>query len=193
MGSRDPWEQLSALEKKAGKRASNDRLASADNGSACAASEVSTSGTGESGENFQVDTRTSAMKELGVSLWTDHALQTADRYMSALPDSSFHLAILFWLGPGLSALGRAPCRAMEPNINPKSYMQVVIRVRPPLQRELEGYQPFQNTALVDPGQRKLTVSENAQSIQNGAAASDIALVSTAGACSFLDMMTPAFP
>lgn len=58
-----------------------------------------------------------------------------------------------------------------------SCVQVVIRVRPPLPRELEGYQPFQNTALVDPGQRKLTVSENAQSIQNGANASDIALAS----------------
>ena len=55
-------------------------------------------------------------------------------------------------------------------------MQVVIRVRPPLQRELEGYQPFQNTAIVDIGQRKLTVSENAQSIQSGANAADIALV-----------------
>ena len=60
------------------------------------------------------------------------------------------------------------------------YMQVVIRVRPPLQRELEGYQPFQNTALVDAGQRKLTVSENAQSIQSGANAADIALVGTLG-------------
>ncbi len=54
MGTRDPWEQLSALEKKASKRASNDRGPPAENGSACAASEVSTSGTGESGENFQV-------------------------------------------------------------------------------------------------------------------------------------------
>lgn len=54
MGSRDPWEQLSALEKRASKRASIERLAPAENGSACAASEVSTSGTGESGENFQV-------------------------------------------------------------------------------------------------------------------------------------------
>ncbi|CAL5221751.1 g4003 [Coccomyxa viridis] len=105
MGSSDPWEQLSALEKKASKRAGDERLPSVENGSACAASEVSTSYNGESGENFQV----------------------------------------------------------------------VIRVRPPLQRELEGYQPFRNTALVDPGQRKLTVSENAQSIQNGANPSDIAL------------------
>lgn len=62
----------------------------------------------------------------------------------------------------------------------KTCMQVVIRVRPPLPRELEGYQPFQNTAIVDTGQRKLTVSENAQSIQSGANAADIALVGTLG-------------
>ena len=66
------------------------------------------------------------------------------------------------------------------------HLQVVIRVRPPLPRELEGYQPFQNTALVDPGQRKLTVSENAHSIQNGANASDIALVS-------ISLMFPPMP
>ena len=49
-----------------------------------------------------------------------------------------------------------------------------------MQRELEGYQPFQDTAIVDTGQRKLTVSENAQSIQSGANAADIALVGTLG-------------
>ena len=54
MGSRDPWEQLSAVEKRASKRASSERLGPMENGSACAASEVSTSGAGESGENFQV-------------------------------------------------------------------------------------------------------------------------------------------
>ncbi len=54
MGSKDPWEQLSALEKRASKRAANDRFAAVENGSACGASEVSTSGNGESGENFQV-------------------------------------------------------------------------------------------------------------------------------------------
>lgn len=54
MGSSDPWEQLSALEKKASKRAGDERLPSVENGSACAASEVSTSYNGESGENFQV-------------------------------------------------------------------------------------------------------------------------------------------
>ena len=46
-------------------------------------------------------------------------------------------------------------------------VQVAIRVRPPLLRELEGYQPFQNTALVDTSQRILTVSENLHAIQNG--------------------------
>lgn len=54
--------------------------------------------------------------------------------------------------------------------------QVAIRVRPPLLRELEGYQPFQNTALVDPSEKILTVSENWQSIQNGGNAGDVGLV-----------------
>lgn len=56
MGNGDPWEQLSALEKKASKRSGGERLPSVENGSACAASEVSTSYNGESGENFQVNT-----------------------------------------------------------------------------------------------------------------------------------------
>ena len=61
---------------------------------------------------------------------------------------------------------------------PSNAIQVVIRVRPPLRRELEGYQPFQNTALIDAGQRILTVSENLQSIQHGGAnGADAGLVS----------------
>ena len=55
--------------------------------------------------------------------------------------------------------------------------QVAIRVRPPLQREFEGYHPFQNTALVSASQRILTVSENLQSIEDGGAAADAGLVS----------------
>jgi hypothetical protein len=55
-------------------------------------------------------------------------------------------------------------------------VQVAIRVRPPLLRELEGYQPFQNTALVDPNEKILTVSENVQSVQNGGNAADAGLV-----------------
>ena len=57
-----------------------------------------------------------------------------------------------------------------------SEVQVAIRVRPPLLRELEGYQPFQNTALVDTSQRILTVSENLHAIQNGSSAADAGLV-----------------
>lgn len=65
MGSRDPWEQLSALEKRASKRASSERLGPVENGSACAASEVSTSGAGESGENFQVSNGIWKVSRLG--------------------------------------------------------------------------------------------------------------------------------
>ncbi|DBA91171.1 hypothetical protein WJX77_002837 [Trebouxia sp. C0004] len=49
--------------------------------------------------------------------------------------------------------------------------KVVIRVRPPLARELQGYRPFENSALVDPNQRVITLSENLQSLAaNGGAA-----------------------
>ena len=43
-------------------------------------------------------------------------------------------------------------------------LQVVIRVRPPLARELQGYRPFENAAMVDPNQRVITLSENLQSL-----------------------------
>lgn len=43
-------------------------------------------------------------------------------------------------------------------------LQVVIRVRPPLARELQGYRPFENAAIVDPSQRVITLSENLQSL-----------------------------
>ncbi|KAK9829931.1 hypothetical protein WJX72_008705 [[Myrmecia] bisecta] len=42
--------------------------------------------------------------------------------------------------------------------------KVVIRVRPPLARELQGLRPFENTVLVDPSQRVITLSENLQSL-----------------------------
>lgn len=41
---------------------------------------------------------------------------------------------------------------------------MVIRVRPPLARELQGYRPFENAAIVDPNQRVITLSENLQSL-----------------------------
>lgn len=44
--------------------------------------------------------------------------------------------------------------------DPSSRLQVVIRVRPPLPRELNGFRPFQLTTLVDPSCRLMTLSEN---------------------------------
>ncbi len=51
-------------------------------------------------------------------------------------------------------------------------LQVVIRVRPPLARELQGYRPFENSALVDPSQRVITLSENLQSLAANGGASN---------------------
>lgn len=45
--------------------------------------------------------------------------------------------------------------------------QVVVRVRPPLPRELNGFRPFENAVLVDPSQRLVTLSENLAALQNG--------------------------
>jgi hypothetical protein len=39
-------------------------------------------------------------------------------------------------------------------------VKVVVRVRPPLPRELNGYRPFQNAISVDSDRRALTLSEN---------------------------------
>ncbi|CAL8468827.1 g8368 [Coccomyxa elongata] len=106
MGSgEDSWEQLSALERRASRNLNLQQPASSELEQAFETSEVSTSTSSDSNENFQV----------------------------------------------------------------------AIRVRPPLLRELEGYQPFQNTALVDTSQRILTVSENLHAIQNGSSAADAGL------------------
>ena len=113
----------------------------------------------------------------GTPLPASPGLRRAKLSMHALPFSTLHLAILFCCLPRTILTTGAAASERYFTLC-ETYMQVVIRVRPPLQRELEGYQPFQNTALVDAGQRKLTVSENAQSIQSGANAADIALVGT---------------
>ena len=42
---------------------------------------------------------------------------------------------------------------------------MVIRVRPPLPRELQGLRPYEHTVAVDPGQRVITLSENLASLQ----------------------------
>ena len=44
---------------------------------------------------------------------------------------------------------------------------MVIRVRPPLPRELQGLRPYEHTVVVDPGQRVITLSENLASLQGG--------------------------
>lgn len=47
-------------------------------------------------------------------------------------------------------------------------VKVVVRVRPPLPRELQGYRPFENAVLIGPGQpsQVLTLSENLSALSN---------------------------
>jgi hypothetical protein len=45
--------------------------------------------------------------------------------------------------------------------------QVVIRVRPPLLRELRGYRPYQCTAAVE-GKQSILLSENLPAVATGA-------------------------
>lgn len=49
-------------------------------------------------------------------------------------------------------------------------MQVMIRVRPPLHRELEGPRCYEHTVFVDPSHKNITISENlnciAQSVED---------------------------
>lgn len=46
------------------------------------------------------------------------------------------------------------------------YLQVVIRVRPPLPRELDGDVPFQNIVAVDDREQSITVSENLDAVMD---------------------------
>lgn len=41
-----------------------------------------------------------------------------------------------------------------------------MRVRPPLPRELSGYQPYRNAVAVDPSSKVITLSENLSSLAN---------------------------
>lgn len=45
---------------------------------------------------------------------------------------------------------------------------MVVRVRPPLPREMNGFRPFQNAVLVGPGQpaQMVTLSENLAALSN---------------------------
>jgi hypothetical protein len=45
-------------------------------------------------------------------------------------------------------------------------LQVVVRIRPALPRELNGFRPFENAMLVDPSRHVVTVSENLAALNN---------------------------
>ena len=45
--------------------------------------------------------------------------------------------------------------------------QVVVRIRPPLPRELHGFRPFENAVLVDASHQLVTLSENLAALSNG--------------------------
>lgn len=58
-------------------------------------------------------------------------------------------------------------------------MQVVIRVRPPLPRELQGFTEYQCTSMVDARSGQLiTISENLPAVLSGQGASDGMLYAT---------------
>lgn len=58
-------------------------------------------------------------------------------------------------------------------------MQVVIRVRPPLPRELQGYREYQCTSMVDAKSGQIiTISENLPAVLSGAASADGLLYAT---------------
>lgn len=45
-------------------------------------------------------------------------------------------------------------------------LQVVVRVRPPLPRELQGFRPYEPATLADPSRRAITLSENLRAAAN---------------------------
>lgn len=57
--------------------------------------------------------------------------------------------------------------ACPPARLPPFLPQVVVRVRPPLPRELHGFRPFENAVLVDPAHQLITLSENLAALSNG--------------------------
>lgn len=65
--------------------------------------------------------------------------------------------------PRVPASAAAPRRSYLP---PSPPPQVVVRVRPPLPRELSSYRPYENAALIDPSHQVITLSENLQSLSN---------------------------
>jgi Kinesin motor domain len=51
-------------------------------------------------------------------------------------------------------------------------LQVIIRVRPPLSRELSGWRPYQNTVDIDPDEKAVTLNENLPAHPDQGGASD---------------------
>lgn len=88
----------------------------------------------------------------------------------------------------------------SPADSPPTSVQVVIRVRPPLPRELQGMRPFENTVMADPSHRTIILSENLQSLQSGGGTNTengLASISRSAACSrisaYASMVPPACP
>ena len=74
-----------------------------------------------------------------------------------------------------------PLQAITPYEDLSKNFKVVIRVRPPLPRELSGEQPFRNCVRVDASERQITFSENPAVIEGDdsvAAASSSGLYQT---------------
>ncbi len=63
------------------------------------------------------------------------------------------------------ACARVPARPAA--LPTPSLPQVVVRIRPPLPRELHGFRPFENAVLVDPAHQLITLSENLAALSNG--------------------------
>ena len=52
-------------------------------------------------------------------------------------------------------------------VKARASVQVVLRVRPPLVREVGKARPFQNTVMVDPSRTLVTLSEDLPSLAKG--------------------------
>ena len=71
-------------------------------------------------------------------------------------------------GNGSSAIQKSPTRRAMPNerIERQSNFKVVVRVRPPLPRELSGELPFTNIIAIDGHEQAITISENVDSLMD---------------------------
>ena len=70
---------------------------------------------------------------------------------------------------GVSPRASLPTKQHSDKLERQTNFKVVIRVRPPLPRELNGEVPFQNIVAVDEKEEQITVSENLSAVldQNG--------------------------